>query len=64
MCNVALSKLSALLLHPDARVLKAASEAIVFLMKYSVGQSFLGMFVPSGYRILSLLKHFCYNITR
>lgn len=45
MCHVALIKLSALLLHPDARVLKAVSEGIVFLLKYTVGQSFLGISV-------------------
>lgn len=38
LCQVALEKLNALLLHPDARVLKAVSEAVVFLLKTEFGE--------------------------
>lgn len=42
LCQVALDKLNSLLLHPDARVLKAASEAIVFLLKFQLTNNLSG----------------------
>lgn len=43
MCRISLEKLNLLVMHPDARVLKVASDAIIFLLKYQIGQDIAGI---------------------
>lgn len=39
LCKAALTKLNRLLLHPDAKLLKAVSQCLIFLLKSEIGKS-------------------------
>lgn len=65
LCQAAFFKLNRLLLHPDAKVLKAVSSCLVFLLKSEIGQrlvedhSYLHLFKTS-----TIHKRNIYNVSR
>lgn len=64
LCKAAFTKLNRLLLHPDAKVLKAASSSLSFLLKSDVGKTLVENFSYLHlFQVPSTQKRKIYSVT-
>ncbi|KAG4079703.1 hypothetical protein HA402_009089 [Bradysia odoriphaga] len=63
LCTAAFTELNRLLLHPDAKVLKAASSSLIFLLKSEIGKKLLDDFPYLHlFQVPSTQKRKVYNV--
>lgn len=64
LCKAAFTKLNRLLLHPDAKVLKAVSSSLIFLLKTEIGKSLMEEFSYLHlFQVPSTQKRKIYSVT-
>lgn len=64
LCKAAFTKLNRLLLHPDAKVLKAVSSSLIFLLKSEIGKTLVENFSYLHlFQVPSTQKQKIYSVT-